>query len=106
MKFGLSDQDYEILSTIVLKTIFEVKARVYVFGSRASGKNHPFSDIDLLIDDSTSTQEIHPILSRVVEEIEESKFPVKVELVLMRHLAKSYQDSIFSERIEIASPLS
>jgi hypothetical protein len=31
-----------------------------------------FSDIDLLIDDSTSTQDIHPILSRVSEEIEES----------------------------------
>lgn len=50
MKLHLNTIELEIVKTI-LKDILREDAKVYVFGSRASGKNiKPFSDLDLAVD--------------------------------------------------------
>jgi predicted nucleotidyltransferase len=101
MNFGIAHHDWTILSTIVLQPLWKSGAKLYVFGSRAKGGHQPFSDIDLLIDDSQCSPNFAEILSQVQEAIEESRFPIKVDFVLLRQLAKSYHDSVLSSRIEI-----
>ena len=100
MKFGLSDKDFQTLSELVINPIRDANARIFVFGSRATGRNHPFSDIDLLIDDSNCSQDIRAVMSTASEAIEESSLPIKVDLVLLRDLAASYRESVMSERVE------
>lgn len=101
MKFGLKDCDFEILDKIVIKPLQLLGARVYVFGSRATGNHHPFSDIDLLVEVEETSSAINRALIDIRDNIEESAFPVKVDLVMASDLIQSYQSSVMKDRIEI-----
>lgn len=53
MKFGLSEQQFEILNDILIQLLKKKNAKVYIFGSRARGKHHPFLDVDILFEESS-----------------------------------------------------
>lgn len=98
MKFGLNDQQYQQLLDIVINPLKKLKITVYIFGSRVTGKHHPFSDIDILYvipEGENFNSEIYLIK----ENIEESNFPIKVDLVNDAELAKSYRDSVINTRV-------
>lgn len=101
MKFGMTDEQYSLLNKLVIAPLKAEHCQVYIFGSRARGTHHPHSDVDILF----KTTKNHPIprgfLSKVVENIEESRFPFIVELVNDSELASSYRDSVLSDRIEV-----
>lgn len=99
MKYGLSESDFKILQDLVLDPLKKMNVDVYVFGSRATGKHHPFSDIDLLLAPKEKIPAIE--FSRIKELIEESRFPIKVDFVLLDELAKSYREQVLRERILI-----
>lgn len=101
MKFGLSDSQYEILLSLVIRPLQNLGAKVFIFGSRARGKNHLFSDIDLLFQESPSRAIASESISKILEDIENSNFAIKVDLVNEKHLATSYRDKVFSEKILI-----
>jgi predicted nucleotidyltransferase len=102
MTFGLSKSEFRLLNQLVIHPLNKAGARVFVFGSRARGKHHPFSDIDLLIEPPASG--ISPrLLADVREGIEESRFPIKVDLVLKDHLVESYKTQVLNERVEVTS---
>lgn len=99
MKYGLTASEYQFLSDTVINPLKTLGARVYLFGSRASGKFKKFSDIDLLYiaspDRSILPHEIYEIISA----IEVSNFAYKVDLVAENELAKSYSADIEKEKI-------
>lgn len=100
MKFGLNDQQYQQFLDIVAHPLKKLNCTVYVFGSRVTSNYHPFSDIDVLYsipDDANFSREIYTIK----ENIEESNFPIKVDLVNEAELATSYKNSVFSHRVQI-----
>ena len=100
MKFGLNNQQHLQLLDLVIDPLKMLGITVYVFGSRVSGKHHPFSDIDILYsvpDGSYFNSHIHVIK----ESIEESNFPIKVDLVNEAELAASYRDSVFRTRVPV-----
>jgi len=99
MKFGLTPKQYEMISEVIVTPLKQVGAKVYVFGSRARGRQHPFSDIDILLE--FPTKDIpHALISKCRERIEESNLPIKVDLVVSSDLAKSYQDGVNQDKIE------
>ncbi len=95
MKFGISPDHYKILDILVLTPIKEQGAEVFLFGSRAVGKHHPNSDVDLLY----KAQQEFPkgFISSIKEAIEESNFPYTVELVNDSELAESYRNSVVAQ---------
>jgi len=99
MSFGLSSSDYKTFEDIVVNPLKKAGFKVYIFGSRATGKQTPFSDIDVLLEKPTSGQS--SVLSDVKEQIEESRFPIKVDFVLIENLASSYAPRIHREKIEV-----
>lgn len=101
MTFGLSKDEFEVLNGIVIEPLKKMSCRVFIFGSRATGTNHPFSDVDLLFEPTTIGQPTTSALGLIKEAIEESRFPIKVDLVCSDDLAKSYRDRVFAERIEL-----
>lgn len=101
MIYGLSESDYSTLTNLVIDPLKRLQVRVYVFGSRAKGTNHPFSDIDLLLVPSTNSSLSVASLSQIKETIEESRFPIKVDFVLLEDLAESYREHVLLEKIEI-----
>jgi predicted nucleotidyltransferase len=78
--FGLSEPNLKLLEAILTSSLKSKSAvQIYVFGSRASGTQKKYSDIDLWIDSASpiSTAEI----TTIRELIENSDLPIKVDLV-------------------------
>ncbi|MEN0059143.1 MAG: nucleotidyltransferase domain-containing protein [Bdellovibrio sp.] len=100
MKFGLKDSDFDFLEKNLILPLKDRGFKVYIFGSRATGKNHPFSDVDILIEGEISAESSSKI-GAIKEFFEESNFPYKIDLVNERHLAESYRPGVMRERIEI-----
>ena len=97
MKFGLSDSQFKILLDLVIRPLQNQGAKVFIFGSRAKGNHHPFSDIDLLFQENPN-QPIQPeLVSKILEDIENSNLVIKVDLVNEQALAKSYRDTVLLE---------
>lgn len=97
MNFGLSDSQFKILLDLVIRPLQNQGAKVFIFGSRAKGNHHPFSDIDLLFQENPN-QPIQPeFVSKILEDIENSNLVIKVDLVNEKALAKSYRDTVLLE---------
>lgn len=101
MKFGLADHQYLILENLVLRPLLNKNARVFVFGSRARGNNHPFSDIDILVKEDPQFPLGWIDIAKVREDIENSNLVIKVDLVLDQDLAESYRPSVEKDLIEV-----
>lgn len=101
MNFGLSVDDYAFLKKTVIDPLKKKSARVFVFGSRATGKHHTFSDIDILYVPLPNEGLTGAEMSAIKEAIEESKFPIKVDIVGEDDLADSYRDRVNLEKIEV-----
>jgi predicted nucleotidyltransferase len=101
MNFGLSQDQFKLLNDLVIQPLKNNKTKVYVFGSRARGDFHTFSDIDLLyIEDAK--QPLNPaIISKIKEDIENSKLTIKVDIVSNNELAASYRSHVEKDLIEI-----
>lgn len=99
MKYGISEKDFKILENLVLQPLKSKGAKIFLFGSRAKGKHHPFSDVDLLIKNETEI----PISSlfEIGENIKDSNFPYIVEIVTDSELAESYKSSVYNEMLEL-----
>ncbi len=95
MRYGLSDDEFAFLERVVVGPLRDAGADVYIFGSRARGDHQKFSDIDLLIDAPT---DLSALTSSLSEQLEQSNFPFKVDLVSVRDLAPSYQPSVLRDR--------
>lgn len=100
MRFGLSEAEFKLLEDLVLTPIKKKQIKIYVFGSRATGKHHQFSDIDLLLVPTSSQSLTGAELGKIKEDIEESRFPIKVDLVPIQDLAESYKESVMSQMVE------
>lgn len=65
-----------------LKEFFkDKKVEVYLFGSRAKGNFSEFSDVDIAI---YSEEDISKELTLLREILEESNFPLKIDIVELR----------------------
>ncbi|MBK7963800.1 MAG: nucleotidyltransferase domain-containing protein [Bdellovibrionales bacterium] len=101
MKFGLSDEQYSILNELLIKPLKTKNASVYVFGSRARGSYHPYSDIDILFIDDQKNPVSQSEIAKINEDLEESRLEIKVDIVRSEDLAKSYADSVNEDKILI-----
>ncbi|MBI2026902.1 MAG: nucleotidyltransferase domain-containing protein [Deltaproteobacteria bacterium] len=80
-KFGLSEENIEMMSAVFRKYPNIKKAIIY--GSRAMGNYKPGSDIDLVIDGVLMN--MSELLS-VKEELDELQLPYKIDLCLMHEI--------------------
>jgi predicted nucleotidyltransferase len=99
MKFGLSEKSWQILDQVLIQPLKKLDVQLWIFGSRARGDHQPFSDIDILF---VATQPIpNATLFLIKSNIEESRLPIKVDLVNASDLAESYRTTVETEKIQI-----
>lgn len=98
--FGLSDAQFKLLTDIVISPLKDKGVEVFVFGSRARGNHHPFSDIDLFFLDN-SEKLTSADVSKIKEAAEESTLAITVDLVNKTDLAKSYLEKIEIEKVQV-----
>lgn len=100
MIFGLTDSEYSFLLENLVNPLKAKGARVFLFGSRVTGKYKKYSDIDVLYQEASTpipNAEIYLLLSN----LEESAFPYKVDLVRSKELAQSYRSGVERDMIEL-----
>lgn len=93
MKFGLSENEFNLLKKLALDPLKQSGAKVWVFGSRSRGDHKKFSDIDLLFD----FMDVAPpkgLLFEIKDSLENSNLSYKVDLVNKKEIAQSYYDNI------------
>jgi predicted nucleotidyltransferase len=101
MNFGLEKPDLELLENLVLNPLKKLHAKVFIFGSRATGQNQKYSDIDLVYFADPGRPILGAEISPILENIENSNLTIKVDLVAIENLAKSYRDRVLKEMIEV-----
>lgn len=95
--FGLSDSDFKFIRS-TLERFAMPGVQVFVFGSRSRGDHHTFSDLDLMIE----TQGGSVIdIGQVQEEFEESRLPIKIDIVRYQDFAEHYRASYDKDKIRI-----
>lgn len=86
----LSDKHISIIENI-LKHHFE-GARILAFGSRVTGINKEFSDLDLAIDNNTPLSTID--LANAKQDFIDSDLPFSVDLIDLNKVDKAFKTSI------------
>jgi hypothetical protein len=79
----------DLLRKTVVRALGAQPARVYLFGSWASGTQHRASDIDLAIEAPTKLPA--GVLSRLREALEESRVPYRVDVVDLAEVDASFR---------------
>jgi hypothetical protein len=85
--------DLESTKKIVLEQLKAFRAKVYLFGSQATGKARLYSDIDIAVL-PLEPLPIH-IVSEIQEKLDESNILRKVDVVDL-----SMSDNVFLQRVE------
>ncbi len=93
-------EQYQLLNKLVIQPLKNHNAHVFIFGSRVNLKHHPHSDVDILFRLGGATLP-SGFLSRIKEDIEESRFPFTIDLVDEAELASSYRDSVLKTIVEV-----
>ena len=87
-------QDKEKIIRIIKKYLPD--CTIYLFGSRARGKHHPGSDIDLALDNEEKIK--RHLIGDILEELEETSIPFKIDLVDIKSVSESMREQIEKEK--------
>ena len=99
MKFGLTDQQFQILDEMVISPLKSHGVTVWIFGSRDRGDHKTFSDVDIVYETQQNSPLHQGFMSNLRDSIEESRLPYKVDIVDLREMADSYRFGVLSDRI-------
>jgi len=77
----------------VLREHIPLQTRIYLYGSRAKGDNRWNSDYDLWIDGEISRRK----LNEIIEKLEESFVPFRVEIVTTQQLTGRFGERVKQE---------
>lgn len=88
--FEIQDSDREVLRKLLARYLPDCEARV--FGSRVKGNARPYSDVDILL---ISLDKI-PLsrLNRLIEALQESSLPFRVDLTDSNRTTPSFMKSV------------
>ncbi|WP_408098792.1 nucleotidyltransferase domain-containing protein [Peredibacter sp. HCB2-198] len=96
-QFGLSDKYIKLIKQII-QDVFgsETDAKVYIFGSRATGKHRRNSDIDFAI--KSQDLKLDKKITLFRDKIENSALPYKIDIAAWDDLLKEYLPKIEKEK--------
>ena len=95
-RFGLTDQQYKLVEKTIVEPWEKKGATIYCYGSRARGDHKEFSDLDLMVE---SPKDLTTEISRAQENISNSHFPYKVDIVQLSEFAESYKPGYEKDKV-------
>ena len=98
MRFGLNDKEFDILTNTLIMPLKSRGAEVWIFGSRARGDHHRYSDIDILYKLKDGSKLPSGFIYDLKTQIEEARIPYKVDLVNDADFAESYRTSLEKDK--------
>ena len=92
------EKDLALARKIVLRGLRKYSARVFLFGSRATGRAAHASDIDIAVLPENSLPE--GVLAELREQLEESSIIYTVDLVNLESAEEGLRERVLKEGIE------
>lgn len=92
----LNDSTISEIKKIIFRFLDPKKDRVFIFGSRATGRGKEFSDIDIGVKSDKQIDLL--LLSNISEAFDESNIPYIVDIVDFSTISKTFEN-IASEKI-------
>ncbi len=85
----MSDFNLDEFKKTVFKYIDPKSSKVFIFGSRATGTNRKFSDIDLGIEPKSEL----PIMTKIdlEDEFDQSDLPYRVDIVDFNNVSENFK---------------
>lgn len=84
---------------IISSVLRNKSVKVYLFGSRATGDVHRFSDIDIALEAKRGP--VHDkLLVTINELLEDSNIPYTVDVVDLAHVSEKLRDRVYKEGIK------
>ena len=77
------------IKKIIFRHLSPKKYKIFVYGSRATGKARKWSDYDIGVVEKEEVP--YPILAKVSEELENSNIPVNVDVVDFHHVSDRFK---------------
>ncbi len=99
-KITLTTEQCNIIKSILDESL-NPSDKVFIFGSRTTGKAKPYSDIDLAIDLHKQTILSLDILSELEDKFEDSALPYKVDIVDLNNVSDNFKNAISHQAILI-----
>jgi len=96
---NISDEELSVVKAI-LRHHLPTDCAVWVFGSRAKGTSHRYSDLDLLIKPKTSLSRAN--LALMQEAFSESDLPFRVDPTCWKDMSEGFRKLIEKDLIPIA----
>ena len=96
-RIDVGAQDLETVRNILRKHV--PTRRVVVFGSRATGRSKPFSDLDLAVLGAAAVPS--PILAALADDFDESSLPFRVDIVDWATTTQSFRDLIDRDAVTL-----
>jgi len=90
------DKYYALLKRMVLEELRDCRCTVFLFGSRATGDYGWAADFDIGIEGLSSNEFIERKY-RLLEEIEESVIPWKVDIINFDEVDESFRETALKE---------
>ncbi|MGZ3782410.1 MAG: nucleotidyltransferase family protein [Pseudobdellovibrionaceae bacterium] len=98
MSFDLSAENEIIIKKILIDFLStRKKFSVFVFGSRATGKNKKYSDIDLWIE--SEPELLQNEITNLMDIFEQSDLTIKVDIVTEETCLLVYKERILKEKV-------
>ena len=95
------ESKYDVmLRSILRQRLADTNIKVYMFGSRISGKVKPASDIDLALDGGKKLNNLK-IISLLKNDFEESDIKYSVDIIDLRDTDKNFKKHIVADLVEI-----
>jgi len=103
MKINLTEKELEFICHKVVIPLEQLKAQIFLFGSRVKLNNSKYSDIDLLIKADSYPSSLIQKVREIEEELIESNFPYKIDFVFDSDLAQGYRQDVEKTMIRICA---
>lgn len=95
----LSKTEIEEIKKIIFRFIDPDKNSVFIFGSRAGGKNRKFSDVDIGIKGNKKIP--ITLISEIKDAFEESDIPYMVDIIDFKHVTKNFKSIALQQTLSL-----
>lgn len=97
----IENKHWEIVSAILKKYLANKNIKVYIFGSRSTGKNlKRGSDLDIALEANTGEIIDLQLLDQLDFDFQDSDLPYKVDLIDLNSVSKEFRAAVSNDLIE------
>lgn len=99
MQIDIEPRYLEQVKNIINSISQDENLKIYVFGSRATGKTKKYSDLDIALESNSKIDSSK--LSKISIELEETTIPYKIDVIDLNNITDSFKKCIEKDLVEI-----